>query len=531
MPILAWLITIVATLETMVPTIIGFLQTPPNSIFLGTTHHAGDYFYYLSQFAQGAHRAFTTIDLYTSESIGASMVGWTNVTLGNIFYIFGIPSIVAYQVSVALLTLVVCWAAYKLALQLFASPKMATATLFVFTLFHAFPILRDGQPSYGDYWNNLAVPRVRMPAVPHQLILTLASFGIVYWAHVWWQKHTTRPKRSLIGISLASIVLASLQPALWALLAGSLGLTAIIYGLIHKYKWKQLSIYSTPSIITGLAGILPAFYLTNLFTTAPFVQLKLWEATQHIQFTVGHFISATGPVFLIALLSFPIFLQRLTPQRLHIAIFSIASFGLFLSPIPLALGLSHVRFMSTLTILSLCVIATCGIYALRLPKQQNKITSWISLGIFAMLLFYLFPNHVLTIKLASSFSPTNAYQYLGRGDYQLLSAAGQNKDPNATYLVIWPYNLVFPGLSGKRSFNGHPLLTIDAVAKDSLATQFFAGQMTTAQAAKFLDTHHITHIISYSWASFPEGLVTHPISNGILTQYEVNSAYLKPYSK
>ena len=151
--------------------------------------------------------------------------------------------------------------------------------------------------------------------------------------------------------------------------------------------------------------------------------------------------------------------------------------------------------------------------------------------ILASITLYLLPNHILSISLASDFSPTNAYHYLARGDYDLLVKAAKTSTPDDTFLVIWPYNAIFPALSGRRSFNGHTLLTINPVQKDAEAVQFFDRKTTDEEAKAFIMKNHISRIIVYSWSVLPTGLATKIDTQGSISLYKVNTEYLKPYSK
>lgn len=570
------LIILLATIENMAPLIIGWSRTPPGYAFLGTVHHPADYFYYLSQFSQGVSRTITTVDLYTTEQIRSSFVGWSNVLAGKAFGFFGVPPLIAYHLSVAVLTVLLLIACYRLALSILGSRRGATIALYLFSVFHAFPILRDGKPSYGDYWNNFAVPLVRMGSVPHQLLMAFSSILVLYFFSKWTHGATNRRKNTLIGITLASFILAGLQPALWALILVSFGLTAIVYILLYRRNIKLLNNFIIPIIYAGIGGLLPALYLYQRFLTPPFLQLKLWEATQQTQLTWYHFLSATGPVFILGLISVPWMLRDRSPVKLLLVVFSCLSYILFLSPIPQALGISHVRFMSTLTILCVSIIAANGIEKLstgvgrskifersgfpsliskilEVSKARSKNTTYtasknqraadlenfattsapqvVYFLILVALTLYLLPNHLTTIRLASNFTANNAYQYVATGDYQLLRTAGKISNPSDTFLIIWPYNVVFPGLTGRKTYTGHPLLTINAGQKEETANRFFNNELTPAQTHDLLTTHHITHVITYSWTALPHDLYDILATDGSLSLYRINQGYLKSYSK
>ncbi len=130
-----------ATLENVWPLITGLLKAPPGYVFLGTVHYPADYFYYLSQFAQGSQRWLTTMNLFSAESVSPTLVGWSNVLIGRIFHLFGLSPFVAYHTSVVILTIIVLASGYRLAERITGDKRIATLALYLFTLFHAYGVL------------------------------------------------------------------------------------------------------------------------------------------------------------------------------------------------------------------------------------------------------------------------------------------------------------------------------------------------------------------------------------------------------
>ncbi len=467
------IISLVATLENILPSIMGFQQTPANAVFLGTVHHPNDYFYYLSQFTQGATRWLTTTNLYTSEITPDTFVGWSNVLTGHLFWLLSIPAIPAYQISIAIWTFLLCLSAYKLALLILKDKHKALLSLVLFVLYHAFPIFRDNHWTYADYWNNFSVPRVRFGGVPHQLLLNTLS---VFTLSLLLQK-----KRLLMALS--AFLLASLQPVLWLLVTASCGIVSLI---------KRRSIF--PTLILMLSGLPAAIYLNKIFSTLPFSQLKIWEASQQVPLQITGFFLAMGPIFIIALLSLYIFLSKRTYERLIIFIFALLSLTFLMSPIPQMLHLTNIRFMSTLTILCISCIATEGLYAI-----QRRFPRILFFALTLFLTTLLLPNHMQTLLLATEFNPANAYEYLSKDDVKFLTSLTTIGNPSDTFLVLWPYNSIIPALTGQRSYNGHPLLTIHPSEKDVNAQAYFDQTMTSAQQKEFLINNTIRYIIAYSW--------------------------------
>lgn len=513
-------IILLATGENVAPFVIGLLRTPPGFVFLGTVHHPADYFYYLSQFAQGGYRWITTVNLFTSEPVAPSLVGWSNVFIGRIFYSVGIHPLIAYHISVIIFTIFLFIISYRLAYVILATKRPAVLALYLFTLFHAFPILRDGKPSYGDYWNNFAVPRTRFGGVPHQLLLNIASFLMVYFI-IQWIQYKKYSVGTLIGLGVSSLILASLQPVLWGLIMASSGIALLrvawlkssdrpANGNAQKFPFHRVIMLLAVLMSSGLP---PVLYLTRLFTTLPFSQLKLWEAGAQHTLTPQHFLSATGPVFLIALFSLPMFASH--PRsftKVFVMLFSLFSLLLFLSPLPVAFGLSQARFISTLTILCLSLVASQGI--MHLLNAKGAIARISGALLVVGLSWLLIPNHFKTLELSSSFDPGNAYDYLPASDYEFLQKSGRIGKPDDTFLITWPYNVMFPAITGRRTYHGHPLLTISSQEKDARAAAFLNGSLPAQAVRAWLSDNHITYVIA---ATDNSGLASHAFLTRIAT--------------
>ncbi len=113
--------------------IVGALNTPLNHVFLGTVHWPGDYFYYLSQFAQGKESWFKGFDLYTSDFTSQTYVGWVNIFLGHIFNFVGLNQFIAYQISIIIFCITFLGISYLLIREIF--PEFRRMRIIAFLLF------------------------------------------------------------------------------------------------------------------------------------------------------------------------------------------------------------------------------------------------------------------------------------------------------------------------------------------------------------------------------------------------------------
>ncbi len=523
---------IFATFANSLPYLSGLLATPKDSIFLGTVHHPFDYFYYLSQFAQGAQRWFTAYDLYTADSPLPTPIGWVNVLLGRWFFLLGVPHTAAYQLSVAALMLSLLILVQLLLKQVFATgkyrqPKQLLAlALFIFNT--SLPLLTkvNGklQLIQADYWNNFAVPSVRFDAVPHHFVISIAIVLALLLAGWWREWHTKNWKVAILivfGLSLTGLVLGSLQPVQLILVALSLFFSGFILNLLTRPSRLTQLFNLSPSLILFMGGLPPMVYLQNLFTQLPYSQLASWEAAQQINLNFVNFLLATGPVALLGAIGLVFLLRPTSLLRTLLMAYALLSLGLFFSPLGRIFHLTNVRFLSPLTILALsCGSSELFFQLFVLGPRRWKILLTV---FFTLLVSALIPVHWQQTAKRLQFDPTNAYYYISQPAYTAYTYAQKVSQPQEVFLVIWPYNISFAGITGRREFNGHPLLTINAGIKDQEALAFFSGNLPLTAMDNFLGEKGIAFVIAYPW-TFNQGLpptLAKIYENSALTIYSV----------
>jgi hypothetical protein len=231
---------------TVAPIVAGYLATPGYWMFLGTIHHANDYFYYLSQIAQGRDSWFLGRDLFTSEFPAATLVGWVNVVIGKIGALAGVSPIAIYHGAVGLFTVCVFLSGYFLTRLLFFGEKnkrlMAILSLFftISSTVFSLPTWEKGKLAFKqfDYWFNFGNPRERFSSVPHQLVMhsTILLIWCLFTLGSRWEKQPKKYAGILVLLVVSGFILGSLQPIQWATIVGILGLWAIVrFFRIHPH--------------------------------------------------------------------------------------------------------------------------------------------------------------------------------------------------------------------------------------------------------------------------------------------------------
>lgn len=526
--------------------IVKALSTPPDMIFLGTVHWEGDYFYYLSQFAQGRENWFLSYDLYTTDFHKKTLVGFANVFLGHVFSLVGIDQFGAYQLSIVFFGLLFLLFSYLLLREIFPGREKSQKVkrLIAFILFagnNAFPrIVEEGGKkiiSYSDFWFNPGLPFYRLGGVPHHLIERSMIVGTMLLAVYWWKKKKFT-QISLFTFSLLGFVLGGIDPVHFLLGSATLLITAffispvwrqILHSLVlilkklirflfpgilpislltrsisslqpsvinNKQSTINIISHFFPFIFFFLAGAPIVIYLKQLFILPPYSQLALWEAAGQMNLRLTDFMIGIGPVAYLCIPGLIIFIKNINPAKLLGIVFTLLAVIIFFSPLPMLLGVVNVRFLSVVIILFASAFSAEIITFLGklIGKKENLYSLILLILVFIPIILTFF------VQIQSRIKPDfgNSFYYLPKQAFDILKKAGRISTEKDNFLVLWPFNWPFPGVSGRRSFEGHSLLTINFAVKEKKSYEFFY-KMNEESMKVFLADNKIDYIIGYPW--------------------------------
>lgn len=387
--------------------IVGALNTPLNHVFLGTVHWTGDYFLYLSQFAQGADHWVYNLDLYTHDFTARILVGWINVFLGHIFRLAGIDHLTAYQLSIVIFAFLFLLSSYALIREIFANdPKnksrrrKAFIAFLLFVTASAFPklVMEKGSMtiSYFDYWFNNGIPFNRLGGVPHHLVARTCISLIILLTLLWWKRkekekaglQKDRDGRSkwkhfliLLSLPVLGFVLASAEPVHWMETVAVLFITITLYKLhrITKLSRHFKSISSrnpAKRSILIIQHFVPRFLtsldMTNKFSLNYFLSQVIFDFIPCILLFLG---GLPMVLYLKKITSFYPYAQLVVweaSQQLHI---DFLSFVMGNGPVLVLAILGFFYFIKNITIGKLTaivfVVATVGLYLSPIPQLLN----------------------------------------------------------------------------------------------------------------------------------------------------------------
>lgn len=514
---------LVFTFLNGLPVLSQMVKESPRIVSFHVSHWPGDYFYYLSQFTQGENSWFLSSDLYTSNFYGKTAVGWINVFIGRLFHIMGAPSEFAYHASNTLFVLGFLSSSFYLLVLLFGDKKNGKAWALVsFVLFlfsNAFPKVSflEGKLDlwFYDHWFNIALPFTRLGGVPHQIlertliIVTLILFLKNISSRRKMNQKIVYPLSILIGF-----VLAGIEPVHFLLTACVLSVSSVVM--------KKNRIFSFVFLLGGIGVVV---YLKQLFSFLPYIQLVNWEASQPVSRDFFEILLSSGPLLILAVLyvGFYVFglkniirAKKEVPEDFPFVVYFILSLGLFFSFIPGWIKVNPIRFLPG------CLPLFWAYFSVRLFdrwKWGKKIT----IPVIALILAVMIPPLIVQIRKANEVDTSNLVYFIPAQGMDLYQKIKDKSSPTDVFLVYWPFNSSFPAYTGRRVFQGHPLLTIDNEYKEKKLFEFFDGKMSEEQAKLFLHDNGITQVVGYSGNRVLQNApyLIKREDNGYLTWYEV----------
>ncbi len=524
--------------------ITGLSATPAGSAYLGTVHWPGDYFYYLSQFAQGKESWFKGFNLYTSDFTSRTYVGWVNIFLGHIFNFVGLNQFAAYQISIVIFCITFLGISYLLIREIFPEFRRMRIIAFLLFLFsNAFPkIIFDAGKislSYYDFWFNQGILFNRVVGVPHQLIARTCISLILLLVLKWWKdkgaisKGMKRGKYlMLMSFPVLGLVLASVEPVHWALVILILVLSIFIPIIFQNIFHKKFSILNSrffnqllPVVLLILGGLPMALYLKKLFGSLPYLQLSVWENSQQLHVDPITFIMGNGPVVVLAIFGIWGFMKKASLNKITALVFIFTTIFLYFSPIPVLVKIVNVRFLPATTTIFLACIASYAIeaFAGKFPKKK-LVVAWL---LVIICISITIPALLQEIKIRTKIEQNNSFFYVPKTVIDVYKEAEKTSNIKDTFLVVWPFNWSFPGWTGRRVYEGHTLLTINQPEKEKASFDFFDGRMDKEKMEKFLSVNRIDYIIAYTWTDSVKELsnLSKIYDNNLLVLYRVNYSH------
>jgi len=470
------------------------IRRPANHVFIGLPHYFEDYYYYLDQFYQGAHGGWLTLNNFTHEALPPTIVYLNNIILGKIGGLLGLAPYTSYNLSLLLLKFVFIILCYRVLMIIF--PDKVSLRLFAFLIFlfsTSFPVV-VWSPFGIESINPLLIFRAkntffsRFGNVPGPYIDNILFLLLVIISF-------RPPKRSWFYLLSLSILV------LWLTVSDSAKSFVFLAFFILMFLLKRPNRFSfIPVAVAAFSFLLPVIFLYRFLSNDPvYMQALRWDYQEYFnQFNYMNFVSyihSFGMLGILVCLGFvSAFLKKNTFfEKLIIAISLISLIGFFIPKI-IHLPIAGFRFILTSTYLFLAIVALWGILFLE-KIFKRKLALPIIVLYLAVSLVTIYSSFIKEITPLAE--PEFHFAYLPGQVYQGFMAL-EKMEPKEAIVLASPRtstDLFIPGLTGKKTFTGHSLTTLNSPQKDKEADDFFYQYLGQDKALDFLRKNNIKYVV------------------------------------
>jgi hypothetical protein len=515
-------ITLLITVLTTINLITQFFRAPADHVFVGLAHYWEDYYYYLDQFYQGAHGAWLTVNNFTIEKFPPTLIYFNHILLGKIGGLFHLTSYTSFNISVIVLKILLVVLSYLIIRKF--TPKRITHRIYVFIIYlfsTSLPLLSessDGNISIGSarVFRTSNVIMTRFGNVPDSLmrnVIFICLFLLIA-AFITRYKKTLAGGQKLLGkktivhaiiISFLLIFLTMSDATKTAVLLSGAGVL-LLWEIVSA---KSLRNY-IPCILLFIFMALPScVVILNLYKMIDgdlvyqaAIQWDINENLRQLKFLFEHpifFIISYGTLGIFSLIGLHSYIKKEKNiyESYGLVLFIICFVGYLLpwhkiAPVP------SFRFLFPVVYIFAASIAFQGFLVIERILKKDIL--------LVLLVLYLIPNVInfsnsVRVNSQPLKEPNFHFAYLPTDLYKGLNALESLK-PKDAIVIANPHtsmDILIPGLTGKKTYSGHILMTLNEKKKDVLADAFIYKWTDQKQAAKFMKENDISYLFLTSY--------------------------------
>lgn len=497
-----------------------WVMNPNGRIFIGIAHYYQDYFLYSSYIEQGVMGSwFWAHHMYTDEHLSTFWYYWLYVFLGHVGGWFHANAFVIYDVSLVMFSVMLLFLLYLLLRRLFTTAFSVTVAFLFTATASNFINVTDflhgkALTLTGLDWFSPTPALNRLGGVPHQILQTVDLVAIALLVLPVLTKHKLNPVRAT-AIALLSFYGATTNPVQMLLLSGAIGVTATIPVLKSLIDKKRIVWSDVQQLADCIVYVILPFgigtLITNheigsipMFAGARSWELQQWDFPDRQFATIMDWFVSLGPILILLPFGVKRYVTKIDPLRLILLLCAVFSVAAFFSPLPQLAGVARSRWLSPFAYLAFPVLAADGFFEIiRIAKNMHVSRFFVSMGIVTVYLIFTIP--ALIAQVEARISPVGGF-YL-YGDLNHVTTAAMSAFsylsglPGNGFVVTdptLPYDIIVPPITGKPSFTGHVLHTLNRPAKEQLRKQFFSGDMQETDAKTFIASHRIGYILASS---------------------------------
>ncbi len=515
-------ISVFATFITSIQLFAQLLRKPNDSVFVGLPLYWEDYYFYLDQFFQGAHGQWLVTNKFSVEHQTPSLLYFFNLLLGKIGGFFGLEPYTSFHVSTIVLKFLFIILSYYV-ISLIIKKRFSRFAIFLIFLFSTtFPLFNTStegsltiQTARVFRSENTIFARFgNLPDGMIRNILFLLSFILFYklslYIHDLFQNtekisFTKIPKNYFLRL-LAPLTIVlfflTLDDATKSviMLSSTTLLTALCLPKQNRFQYFITWLYCLA--ILFIPSLFLLLYLNSFINSNPvYVNALQWDISEHIKqlnilennplYTFAS-VGTLGIFFFIGLIPFIKRINSLIDKYILTIIF-VSIIGFF-SPIYLIAPIPGFRFIFSSTYIFFAIIAYTGITTINKLFGGKIIYIILSLYFIPSIITY---SNSLRRAVQPLKEPLYHFAYIPNNLYKGFMYL-RNAQPENAVAIATPdssLDMILPGLTGKKTYSGHLLMTPNNKEKDKIVMDFFYNWTDPSVAKNFLLSNSIRYVM------------------------------------
>lgn len=484
-----FIIAVIVSTLNVLHVLFASLQGPTGSVYSGTGTYYLDYFQYLQAIFAGARGDWVFHNyLATGESLNTFFGFWQYLILGKIGKLFFLNPVTTYWVAVFVLSVIACFLIYKTIAALLKNESFIThiCALILFIFATPFYLAKVGAGGWSiellRSWYDRSNFFERFEGVPAHIIALIISLLIILGIIEILDRQFKLPINKIIiravYVSLLLIFLLTFAPS-YAILI----FLALVVSIKKPLQKKYLIWFFTVAAVF-VPGAFLAKYHYN--ATPFFFRMALVDRYLGPGMSLGQIILSAGPLVIFSFLGLPKFIKNLSDSKRFFLILVLISYLLVATPLSALFGIQSMRFLTPINYIFLSSLAVLSV---RTTKRVILLTGILFL-LYLPANIKIFTDHYFDRNFMTpvTYLPKNiiaGFKFLDNipGDRGILTAKNQN------------LGLVLTSFVKKKVFIGRSPATSDYENKAVLSDRFFNGQMSQAEAKKFLTENKIGFIV------------------------------------
>ncbi|MBI2641404.1 hypothetical protein HYW87_02300 [Candidatus Roizmanbacteria bacterium] len=514
--VIVFSIAFVAGILSILHVLVGYVKTPPDSLYLWIPHYYLDFFVFVGGIAQGMRGNWFFENPYTVNDPSKTIMAWWQYVLyGKIFNGFHIPPTVLYTIIIFLLSFCTVWMMYLIIKRVLVEKHFLLQILTLLFVLFAGPFfnISDGKEIFSivpyNFWQAPATFFDRFDPIPHHLSSTLLSLLIISLVAKTFDK--------IKGFSINQILFSATYQALF-----------IIF-LLTFSPFQVVNLISA-IILTGLfflrslrLNIFLYTFFILLYVVASAILLKLHHQQVPMlvassQSDVGYqfhpFLKAilltTGPILFFVPFGLWSYFKPVSSLRFLLFSFVATSYVLFSSNLAYLLGSHNLRFLTTIAYVLFAVLSLLGILQLwKLIAGHGKAAIVIIIIAFFLLSLPPMALHFRVRLIDKNIFSETAYlnKEIIKGFIYI------DKIPDNKVILTSPsifLGAILPIFADKKVYLGRHAFTPDFESKKVFVTHLYNGSIKESEAIDFLKKNEIGYVLLAAVDGFsPEGLTNY----------------------